>query len=205
MDAVAARIDELRRQLGRSIAVGISGIDCAGKTTLAATLQRELEERGLSVLTVGGDAFTRPTAERYAEPDLGVGYYRDSFDYSWLFDRLLPAVRAGDHGELTARVWNWDSDAWQPRTFRLPPRGVVFVEGCFLFTAARAAAFDLRVWIDVSPEEAVARAQRRPLDLERMGGAAGVRERYLSRYLPGQELHLERDEPRRRADVVLRG
>jgi len=145
VDTVAARIDKLRRQLGRSVALGISGIDCASKTTLAATLQRELEERGLSVLTICGDAFTRPSRERYAEPDPGLGYYRDSFDYSWLFERLLPAVRAGREGELTARVADWERDSWQPRRFRLPPRGAVIVEGCFLFTATRAAALDLRV------------------------------------------------------------
>ena len=31
----------------------------------------------------------------------------------------------------------------------------------------------------------------------------GVRARYEARYLPGQGLHLARDEPARRADVVL--
>jgi uridine kinase len=111
MDELVARIVGLRRRLGRSVAVGISGIDCAGKTTVAAELGRDLEERGLPVLVISGDEFTRPTAERYAEPDLGLGYYRDSFDYAWLLDRLLPTVRAGQEGELTALVSDWERDA----------------------------------------------------------------------------------------------
>jgi uridine kinase len=205
MDELVTGIVELRRQLGRGVAVGVSGIDCAGKTTLAAALQRELERRGLPVLVISGDEFTRPTAERYAEPDLGLGYYRDSFDYAWLFDRLLPVVRSGEHGELTALVSDWDRDSWQPHTFRLSAGGFVIVEGCFLFTAERGGAFDLGVWIDISPEDALTRAQRRAKDLERMGGPDGVRERYLARYLAGQELHLARDAPKTRADVLLSG
>ena len=204
MDELVARIVGLRRSLGRSVAVGISGMDCAGKTTVAAALRRDLEERGLPVLVINGDEFTRPTAERYAEPDLGLGYYRDSFDYAWLLDRLLPTVRAGQEGELTALVSDWERDAWQLQAFRVAAGAIVIVEGCFLFTEERARAFDLRVWLHVSREEALARAQRRAKDLERMGGPDRVRERYLARYLAGQELHLERDAPESRADVVLR-
>jgi uridine kinase len=205
MDELPARIVGLRRHLGRAVAVGISGIDCAGKTTLTASLQQELQALGLPVLVISGDEFTRPTAERYAEPDLGLGYYRDSFDYRWLFERLLPAVRSGCAGELAALVSDWDADAWQSRTFRLDPGAAVLVEGCFLLTEQRAASFDLRVWIDLPIEEALARAQRRPRDLERMGGPDGVRERYRSRYFAGQELHVARDGPQLRADVVLGG
>jgi uridine kinase len=204
MDELVTRIVGLRLRLGRSVAVGISGIDCAGKTTVAAALRRDLEKRGLPVLVISGDEFTRPTAERYAEPDLGLGYYRDSFDYTWLLDRLLPTVRAGQEGELTALVSDWERDAWQLQAFSVAVGAIVIVEGCFLFTEERAGAFDLCVWLDVSREEALARAQRRAKDLERMGGPDAVRERYLARYLTGQDLHLERDAPDRRADVVLR-
>lgn len=203
MDELVTRTLELRRHLGRAVAVGVSGIDCAGKTTVATALQRELEQRGVPVLAISGDDFTRPTTQRYAEPDLALGYYRDSFDYAWVFDRMLPTVRAGEHGELTTLVSDWEHDSWQRHTFRLPAGAVVIVEGCFLFTAERAGAFDLRVWIDVPADDALSRAQRRAKDLERMGGPDGVRERYLARYLPGQELHLARDAPRGRADVVL--
>ena len=80
---------------------------------------------------------------------------------------------------------------------------IVLVEGCFLFTPSHEDAFDLRVWIEVPIAVALERALGRPRDLERMGGPDGVRARYESRYFAGQRLHLARDEPRQRADVVL--
>ena len=193
MENLALRV----RQTGAR-SIGISGIDCAGKSTLADSLAREL---GGAVL-VHGDAFTRPAAERHADPDEARGYYRDSFDYGFVYDELLPAVRRGFSGALTTRVSDWERDEWRKTTIHIPPDAVVIVEGCFLYTG-REDAFDLRIWIDIPFDVALARALRRPRDLERMGGAAGVRERYATRYLPGQALHLERDDPVGRADIVL--
>jgi uridine kinase len=203
VEELLSRLLELRSARGRGIAVGISGVDCAGKSTLAESLRDRLEEDEVPVLLVSGDAFTRPTAERYAEADLALGYYRDSFAYDWLFEELLPAVRSGFTGELSAAVSDWERDSWRIERFTIAPRAVVIVEGCFLFTAERADAFDLRVWIDLPLEQSVSSARHRQLDLDRMGGPSGVRDRYARRYMPGQQLHLERDTPKRKADVVL--
>ena len=144
---VVERILALRERLGRGVAVGISGIDCAGKSTLAERLRRDRDQRGVSVLVVRGDEFTRPRRERVD--------FRESFDYAELFERLLPAVRVGYVGEL--------------------------------------AQF----------ETAFERALARPRDLERMGRRDGVRERYATRYFPAQRRHLERDDPRALAQIVL--
>jgi uridine kinase len=200
---VADLVEDRRETLGRRIAVGISGVDCAGKTTLAAELERELGERGLPSLVVAGDELTRPTRERYGEPDEGLGYYRDSFDYRELHEHLLPALRDGIVGKLRMRVSDWERDDWQAATFTLEPETVLIVEGCFLLTGPGRAAFDVSVWIDLPLDRVVERALARPRDLERMGGADGVRERYAARYLPGQMLHLQRDAPAAHADLVL--
>ena len=92
--------------------MGISGIDCAGKSTLAESLRGRLEAVGEAVLVVSGDEFTRPTIERFAESDDGPAYYRDSFDYRFLFESLLPAVRDARASELFGPVSDWERDAW---------------------------------------------------------------------------------------------
>jgi uridine kinase len=195
---------ELREGLGHRAAVGISGPDCAGKSTLATALAAALADRGVHSIVVRGDEFTRPTRDRYAEHDQGLAYYRDSFDYSGLHGLLLPALRKGTVGDVVLRVSDWERDGWRERTFTLAKDTVLIAEGCFIFAGPGRDAFDLSVWIDLPLEQVVERALARPRDLELMGGPGGVRERYANRYLPGQRLHLERDDPVRYAQLVLR-
>jgi len=200
---LARRIDALRATPRRTVSVGISGVDCAGKSTLARELAAELRGRGLPVLLVEGDELTRPTRERYADPDEGRGYYRESFAYDELFARVLPAARRGREVELSLRFSDWENDGWRPTAVTVPADGVVIAEGCFLFAANGCAEFDLSVWLELPLDQVVERALARPRDLERMGGPAGVRERYETRYLPGQRLHLAADAPATHADVVV--
>jgi len=200
---IAERSIALRARFGRGVAVGISGVDCAGKSTLAEGVRDHLAADGIPVVMVEGDEFTRPTGERYAEPDEGLGYYRDSFDYGYVFEQILPAVRSSFAGPIEVKVTDWERDAWKDGIVELPPGAIVLVEGCFLFAGDAAAEFDLSVWLDLPLEDVVPRALGRPRDLERMGGPDGVRKRYEQRYVPGQRLHLERDRPQERVDLVL--
>jgi uridine kinase len=202
-ETIALRAIGLRADLERGVSVGISGVDCAGKSTLAEAVFEWLTKEDVRVVLVPGDEFTRPERERYACGDEGLAYYRDSFDYQDLFDKVLPAVRSSAHGSVQIRSTDWERDTWKERELALPPRAVVLVEGCFLFADGRASCFDLSVWLDLPLERVIPRALQRPRDLQRMGGPDGVRSRYSVRYIPGQLLHLGRDRPRAQAHLVL--
>ena len=194
LDAVLAS----RRRLRRTTIVGISGIDCAGKTTLARQLAEELQAAGGRVVVVRGDDFNRPRSERSIypaeEPDYG-------FAYDQLVEELLVPARAGERVAVRLRVKDWERDAWDERRFVVEPGAIVLVEGVFLFTTSVAPLLDLKVWLEIPFDRALARALVR--DAEAMGGEDGVRERYAQRYFPGQRAHLERDRPHEHADIVL--
>jgi uridine kinase len=190
---------EMRRRLGRTTIVGISGIDCAGKSTLARTLAADLRTAGEDAVVIGGDDFNRPRSERSTfpaeEPDYG-------FDYGQLIGELLVPARAGARVEARLRVKNWQRDAWEEREFVVEPGAVVLLEAVFLFRPEIVPLLDLKVWLEIGFDEALERALLR--DADAMGGPDGVRERYATRYFPGQRLHLERDRPREVADLVVR-
>jgi uridine kinase len=189
---------ETRRRVARTTLVGISGIDCAGKSTLAARLADDLRERGERVVVVAGDGFNRPRAERSPHPADDADF---GFSYGQLARELLSPAQAGRRVDVVLRVKDWAADAWREQQFVVEPGAVVLVEGVFLFTARLRPLFDLAVWLEISFDGALARALRR--DAGAMGGADGVRERYATRYFPGQRLHLQRDQPRDGADLVL--
>jgi uridine kinase len=192
-------VRETRRRLGRTTIVGISGIDCAGKSSLAAHLADALRAAGEDVVVIGGDDFNRPRSERstYPADDLDHG-----FTYGQLVEELLLPARAGRRVEARLRVKDWERDAWDERIFVVEPGAIVLVEGVFLFTRELLPLLDLKVWLEIPFADALERALVR--DADAMGGPDGVRERYATRYFPGQRLHLERDRPSESADLVLR-
>jgi uridine kinase len=115
------------------------------------------------------DDFLRPEDERYARGiDSAEGYYEDSFDF------------AAFRGAVVAAT------------------GTVVADGVFLQRPELDDLWDLRIWVDVSFEESLRRAEIR--DAHYM---PDVRGRYERRYHPGQRLYLERVDPRSRADVVV--
>jgi uridine kinase len=189
---------ETRRRLGRTTIVGISGIDCAGKSTLARRLAADLRQAGEAVALVGGDDFNRPRSERSSFPAEDADY---GFAYGELIRKVLVPARAGERVEARLQVKDWERDAWDERDFVVEPGAIVLVEGVFLFTPELLPLLDLKVWLEISFDGALARALER--DADAMGGPDGVRERYATRYFPGQRLHLERDRPREQADLIV--
>ena len=189
---------ETRRRLGRTTIVGISGIDCAGKTSLAARLADDLHAAGEDAVVIGGDHFNRPHSERSTYPAEDADY---GFAYGQLVEEVLAPAREGRRVEARLRVKDWERDAWDECDFSVEPGAIVLLEGVFLFTRELAPLLDLKVWLEISFVDALDRALVR--DAEAMGGPHGVRERYAARYFPGQRLHLERDRPREAADLVI--
>ncbi|MBD0328856.1 MAG: adenylyl-sulfate kinase [Thermoleophilia bacterium] len=201
-DAVLAAVLKRREALGRTTTVAVSGVDCAGKSTLAGWLRERLDERGAPVVVLAGDDFLRPRAERRANADQALGYYRESFDYGALFREVLLPARRGKRVDVRLQVAD-ERDRPRERRVVVEPGSIVLAEGVFLLAGARRSAFDLAVWIEIALDDALARARRRPFDLARYGGADGVEREYPRRFLAGQRLHLEFDRPGARADVVV--
>jgi uridine kinase len=191
-------VRDARYRLGRTTIVGISGIDCAGKSTLTRRLADELRSAGEDVVVIGGDGFNRPRSERSPRPAKDPDY---GFAYDQLIRELLEPARTGGRVEARLRVKDWERDAWAEQDYAVEPGAIVLVEGVFLFRPEVVPVLDLKVWLEISFDDALARALER--DADAMGGEPGVRERYATRYFPGQRAHLERDRPHEQADVVL--
>lgn len=114
------------------------------------------------------DDFLRPADERRRREFSAEGYYHDSHDYA----RFRAATLAA-------------------------PSPLV-ADGIFLQRPELDDLWDLRIWLDISFEDALARALVR--DAGRMDD---VRGRYERRYFPGQRLYLQEVDPKSRADIVV--
>lgn len=184
--------------------VGIDGIDASGKTTLADALVAPVELRGRSVIRASIDHFHNPRSIRYRlGPDSPEGYFNDSFNYPILISALLEPL--GPDGDRRFRLRAYDVRADRPVESPVeiaPKNAVLILDGVFLQRPEIARFWDLVIFLDVPFEVALKRAIQR--DLPILGSPEAVRERYLRRYIPGQQLYLLQCEPQRRADIILR-
>jgi uridine kinase len=183
--------------------VAIDGPDAAGKTTLADDLAEAVRASGRPALRVSIDDFHRPRHERYRRGPLSPeGYVRDCFDFPALRRLVLHPLGPDGDGRYRPALRDLRTEEVQDGPARLaPPGAVLVVDGVFLLSAELAGCWEVSIHLDVSPAETLRRALVR--DVAVFGSAEAVRERYLRRYLPGQQLYREAVEPARIADVVL--
>ncbi len=128
-------IGEVRMRPGvRS--VGINGLDCAGKTTLANALFQACRSRGIEAKLLYVDTFNDKAVQSkiYAaydaggySPDLQDIYYARSIHYVSLASAIKAEIAQG--------------------------KGLVIVEGVFLFRPPIADILDFKVFLDVSAEQ----------------------------------------------------
>ena len=130
--------------------LAIDGRCASGKTTLAASLAREL---GCPVIHMD-DFFLRPeqrTPERLAAPGENIDHER------FLAEVLIP-LREGR--ALAYRPFSCRTQALgEPVT--LSPAPLVIIEGSYAHHPALRDAYDLRILLDITPEEQGRRILRR--------------------------------------------
>lgn len=183
--------------------VAIDGIDGAGKTWLADELVEPLEALGRPVIRGSIDGFHRPRSERYRRGEASPeGYYRDSFDNAALTSALLePLGPSGDRRFRTA-VFDYRSERSVSQCERIAdPRAVLLFDGVFLLRPELERFWDFRVFIKTSFASALERVMIR--DASMFGSRSAARDRYLTRYQPGQRLYLAESMPEQSADVVI--
>ncbi|MCK4512020.1 uridine kinase [bacterium] len=185
------------------IRVAIDGVGASGKTVLADELAGSLAGLGRTVIRASIDGFHRPRHQRYERGNTSPeGYLDDSFDYDAVRSRLL--IPLGPGGSLRYRTAVFDfrtESAVDSQTRTADPDAVLLFDGVFILREELRGSWDFSIFVDAGFEVTLARALERDLSL--FGSERAVRERYESRYIPGERLYLERCRPREYADAVV--
>lgn len=192
----------MRQRPERVLRVAVDGPDASGKTLLADELAGVIANRR-PVIRASIDGFHRTREARYHRGSLSAeGYVEDSFDHEALRRLLLePLGPGGDRWYRRAAFDHRTDTAIETARELAPDDAVLLFDGVFLFRTELRSHWDLRIFVDVDPVEALRRALVRDADL--LGGPEAVRERYQRRYLPGQQLYRDRYAPTTHADVVI--
>lgn len=202
-DSLLAEIQARRARVEGALIVGVSGIEGAGKSTLARDLAQALNDAGVRTHVVCIDRFLNPAPLRHQGETLADAYYLNTFRFEDCAAQVLrPAKRDGALcGAMT--VIDLETETLEPEPLDVPDLAVLIVEGVFLFRPPLVDLFDLTIWIEIDFDAALARATQRPDDLARYPDQDAIAARYTSRYFPAQRRHIEQDRPKQRADIVF--
>lgn len=184
----------------RAVLVGISGIDASGKGYFAARIANQLRMEELEVALIGADNWLN-LPNVYGNPENpGEHFYKHALRLDEMFELLIVPLR--DHREVDVLVDCCDAKATSHRKHRYVFRNVdiVLLEGIFLFKPGYREYFDLKIWIECSFQTALKRATARG---QEGLPPAETQNAFETIYFPAQRIHLDRDDPRRNADVIV--
>ncbi len=185
----------------RALLVGVSGIDGSGKGFVTARLAAALGRLGLSAPVLGIDPWLRPPAERFDPRRPAEHFYERGVRLDEFFERVVMPLRLARSlsiGFDAAGPTN--DDACRPARIEIADADVVLVEGIFLFRGPHTQAFDMRIWIDAPFDTALQRAVARAQ--EGLTPEETTRD-FQHIYFPAQRIHLERDDPRALAHLLI--
>ena len=187
---------ERKKDKNRSFVIGISGIDGAGKTSFAESLERYLVKHDKETQAIHLDDFHNPKAIRYAGENEAENYYTRSFNINLIEEKLLKPLRKKKAYTTTMTVLDWRTDKYDTeRKYVFRQDTLVIFEGVFLFRKELAPYIDYKIFLDIPFDESKRRAQIRDAEADIS--------KYDSKYLPAQSRYLEEYLPEKTADMVI--
>ncbi len=200
---LVATIQEKSR--GRQLfVVGITGLDASGKSKVAQLLSDYLTSQQISVLAVSGDSFQYPREykENLQEKDWPTQHIKRTINFDKMigefFEPLqdLPKI-------LPLNIIDYDTKEMIEQEISLTYPLVVIVESIYLLQKNIVPYLDYKIFLDISIDEALKRAQARQRDLDLYSGKAGVEKKYSTKNFPGYLQFEKQEHPKQYADMIV--
>jgi uridine kinase len=188
----------------RRLRVAIDGRTAAGKTSFGHELAAAVRALGRSTLRASFDDFKKPwsdAVEKGYDRTTGEGYYRNAPDFESA--RVLLLEPAGPDGSGLVALCAHDPLTGADHRdvlVQAPDDAVVIIDSVFAFRPEYDEFWDLRIWLEVSPDLALQRGIGR--DGEREGREEAAR-LHRDRYGAAEEIYIAEVDPLRRADLVI--
>ncbi len=202
LEQAVARIQVKRRRVSqaRSLLVGISGIDGAGKGYVTDKLAAALTSRDLRTAAINVDGWLNLPHKRFSQERPAEHFYRHAIRFDDLFAQLVLPLKDKRTHCVVADFVEETATSYRAHRYDFEEIDVIILEGIYLFKAIYRRHFDLAFWVECSfetaLERAIARAQEGLAPIETIRA-------YETIYFSAQRIHFAEDAPRASADFII--
>ena len=184
----------------RSVLIAISGIDAGGKGYFTERLVGSLQAKGVRAVSVNVDAWLSLPDRRFGTSDPPENYYRHAIRFEEMFTETVFPLR--DQRSLRVEINYADETAteYRRRFLQFDNVEVIVLEGIYLFKRSFQSYYDRSIWIECGFETALERALSR--GQECLPPEETIRD-YRTIYVPAQEIHFQRDDPKGVANLIV--
>jgi len=191
LSSLLSRITNARASIPRLI-IAIDGRGGAGKSTLARSIAAAIP----GAQHFEFDWFHRPQIEITGD---------QRYDLARLTHEVIDPFRKGQR-DFVLKRYNWgylsgSPDGFADEPIRARDVEVVVLEGCGVLNPTLSEHYDLRIWVDTPPSEALQRGMQR--DIEEYGLDPDRVEAAWAEWSAWEQVSLKADDRKLRADIVL--
>lgn len=184
----------------QSLLVGISGIDASGKGFISAKLVKGLGNKGFRVASINVDGWLTLPQIRFSKTNPAKNFYEKAIQFDEMFEKLILPLKENRSIDLIADLIEETAAGFHQHHYFYENIDIILLEGIFLFKQQFIEYFDLKIWIECSFEAALQRAIKR--NQESLSTKETINA-YQTIFFPAQTVHLAKDKPIERADIVF--
>ncbi len=178
----------------------ISGIDASGKGYITRRLQEELEKKRYRVANINIDPWQNPIPVRLKKENPAENFYCNVFRWNDVFEQLLMPLKKNRSICLRTKLIRTDADEYYCHTYQYENIDFLLIDAILLFQERFISFYDYCVWVECSFETGLQRALSR--NVEKLDNARLIHD-YEVFYYAAQRLHIEKDDPRSKADCIF--
>ena len=181
--------------------MAVSGIDGSGKGYITEGIASQLQAQRAGMVTINVDGWLHLPSRRFNEQQPGEHFYKNGIRFAEMFEQLvLPLQRKRSLQVKVALADATNAIDYRDHVYDFRDVAIILLEGIFLFKRAFCGYYDLSFWIDCTFETALERALQRKQ--EGLSAEQTIRD-YERIYFAAQRIHLGRDDPVSKADLVI--
>jgi uridine kinase len=163
-------------------------------------IAEDLNQKGMKVASINIDGWLNLPNKRFNQANPAGHFYEHAIRFDEMFSQLILPLKQKRNVSIVAEFAEETATEYRRHKYQFEDVDIILLEGIYLLKRSYRHFYDLSLWIECTFVTALERALKR--GQEGLPPGETIRA-YNTIYFPAQRIHLDRDDPRRVADLII--